>query len=85
MIWGVMAQTQSGGPGVTHSFYEFFCGGGLARAGLGPRWRCRLANDIDPKKAASYVEKWGAHWFHLGDVAALPPAEALDQGPEPVD
>ena len=29
-------------------FYEFFCGGGMARAGLEPEWRCLFANDIDP-------------------------------------
>jgi DNA (cytosine-5)-methyltransferase 1 len=28
-------------------FYEFFCGGGMARAGLGEAWRCLFANDID--------------------------------------
>lgn len=36
------------------SFYEFFAGGGMARIGLGPKWRCLFANDIDQKKAVSY-------------------------------
>jgi DNA (cytosine-5)-methyltransferase 1 len=36
------------------TFYEFFCGGGMARMGLGPRWQCLFANDIDPVKAESY-------------------------------
>lgn len=41
------------------SFYEFFAGGGMARAGLGPDWTCRLANDLDPAKAAAYRANWG--------------------------
>ncbi|MDX8410391.1 MAG: DNA cytosine methyltransferase [Mariprofundaceae bacterium] len=36
------------------SYYEFFAGGGMARLGLGERWRCLFANDICPKKGASY-------------------------------
>ena len=35
------------------SFYEFFAGGGMARAGLGDDWRCLFANDFDAKKAES--------------------------------
>lgn len=35
-------------------FYEFFAGGGMARLGLGPKWRCLMANDICPKKARAY-------------------------------
>jgi len=38
---------------MTPGYYEFFAGGGMARAGLGPEWRCLFANDVDPKKAAS--------------------------------
>jgi G:T-mismatch repair DNA endonuclease (very short patch repair protein) len=30
-----------------HTFYEFFAGGGMARAGLGPQWKCLFANDIN--------------------------------------
>ena len=41
------------------SFYEFFAGGGMARAGLGADWTCRLANDLDPEKAAAYRANWG--------------------------
>ena len=33
------------------SFYEFFAGGGMARAGLGQGWTCLFANDFDAKKA----------------------------------
>ena len=42
------------------SFYEFFAGGGMARAGLGADWTCRLANDLDPAKVAAYRANWGA-------------------------
>ena len=40
------------------SFYEFFAGGGMARAGLGDRWRCLFANDFDRKKAETYRLNW---------------------------
>lgn len=57
------------------TFYEFFAGGGMARAGLGPRWRCLLANDMDPKKAASYAANWGDDHLRLGDIHALKPGD----------
>ena len=61
-------------------FYEFFAGGGMVRAGLGPGWSCLFANDIDPKKAASYARNWGDAEFHLSDVSELttvdPPGNA---------
>lgn len=50
-------------------FYEFFAGGGMARAGLGPNWKCSFANDFDPKKAASYAANWGAEHLLVGDIA----------------
>lgn len=40
------------------TFYEFFCGGGMARAGLGSDWQCLFANDFDHKKCASYSRNW---------------------------
>ena len=40
------------------TFYEFFAGGGLARLGLGPSWRCLFANDIDQKKGRIYRENF---------------------------
>ena len=40
-------------------FYEFFAGGGMVRAGLGPKWRCLFANDFDHKKSRIYRENWG--------------------------
>ena len=53
------------------NYYEFFAGGGMARAGLGPGWRCLFANDFDPKKADSYTANWGGENLRVGDVAAL--------------
>lgn len=51
------------------SFYEFFAGGGMVRAGLGAGWRCRFANDFDAKKALSYQANWGVGGeLHVGDI-----------------
>jgi DNA (cytosine-5)-methyltransferase 1 len=41
------------------TFLEFFAGGGMARAGLGGRWRCLFANDFDFKKGVAYRMNWG--------------------------
>lgn len=57
------------------SFYEFFAGGGMARAGLGEGWACLFANDFDPKKGASYAANWGAAELKIDDVAALTTAD----------
>lgn len=40
------------------TFYEFFAGGGMARLGLGPQWRCEFANDISPLKATAYKQNF---------------------------
>ena len=56
-------------------FYEFFCGGGMARAGLAPAWRCLFANDFDPRKGAAYAANWGAEALRIADVAALGAAD----------
>jgi len=53
------------------SFYEFFAGGGMARAGLGERWACLFANDIDEKKGASYAANWGDDHLTIEDVGKL--------------
>ncbi|MGE3716995.1 MAG: DNA cytosine methyltransferase [Bauldia sp.] len=53
------------------TFYEFFAGGGMAHAGLGDRWRCTFANDIDPMKANTYRANWGGDWLVCEDVAKL--------------
>jgi DNA (cytosine-5)-methyltransferase 1 len=50
------------------SFYEFFAGGGMARAGLGEGWTCLFANDFDAKKAESYRANWGGNELFVGDV-----------------
>ncbi|MCU7933920.1 MAG: DNA cytosine methyltransferase [Candidatus Thiodiazotropha sp. (ex Dulcina madagascariensis)] len=54
-----------------HTFYEFFAGGGMARAGLGRGWKCLFANDIDTKKAAAYRENWGSRDLIEKDVATV--------------
>lgn len=41
------------------SFYEFFAGAGMARAGLGDGWTCLFANDFDSKKGFTYRANWG--------------------------
>lgn len=57
------------------TFYEFFAGAGMARLGLGERWRCLFANDIDAKKAACYTANFGDREFMRGDVAELDAAD----------
>jgi DNA (cytosine-5)-methyltransferase 1 len=57
------------------SFYEFFAGGGMARAGLGKDWECLFANDIDEKKAASYATNWGSDHLKIEDVGAVAAAD----------
>ncbi|PLM51087.1 DNA (cytosine-5-)-methyltransferase, partial [Klebsiella pneumoniae] len=54
------------------SFYEFFAGGGMARAGLGKQWRCLFANDMDPIKASTYIDNWGDEHFDIRDVRGIP-------------
>ena len=61
------------------TFFEFFAGGGMVRAGLGAAWQCTFANDFDPKKARSYETNWGGAELleaDVGTIAAkdLPPA-----------
>lgn len=55
-----------------HNFYEFFAGGGMARAGLGANWQCLFANDFDHKKSRVYATNWGgAPELKIGDVGKL--------------
>ena len=56
-------------------FFEFFAGGGMARAGLGDGWECAFANDFDPVKASAYRANWGGEDFTLADVNALTAAD----------
>ena len=54
------------------SFYEFFAGGGMVRAGLGTDWTCLFANDFDAKKGFSYQANWGTGGeLTVGDIRAL--------------
>jgi len=57
-------------------FYEFFAGGGMARAGLGQNWTCLFANDFDHKKGMAYQLNWGANGvLKVGDVRLVKSVE----------
>jgi DNA (cytosine-5)-methyltransferase 1 len=58
-----------------NDLYEFFCGGGMARAGLGTGWECLLANDNDPRKGAAYAANWTANRLIVGDMGDLTAAD----------
>ena len=53
---------------IAGSFYEFFAGAGMVRAGLGNQWSCLFANDFDRKKASTYTLNWGADHLLCDDV-----------------
>jgi hypothetical protein len=55
----------------SHTFYEFFAGSGMVRAGLGDSWRCLFANDLDEKKAVSYEQNWGNSEVLVRDVGKV--------------
>jgi DNA (cytosine-5)-methyltransferase 1 len=61
------------------AFYEFFAGGGMARAGLGAGWRCLFANDFDYKKSRTYIANWGADAMKTADVRTLTAADVPGQ------
>ncbi|MBR9826677.1 MAG: DNA cytosine methyltransferase [Alphaproteobacteria bacterium] len=61
--------------GKQFTFYEFFAGGGMARAGLGDGWQCLFANDFDRKKAKTYAANWGCEDFVCDDIRNLAPPE----------
>lgn len=50
---------------------EFFAGGGLARLGLEPEFKCVFANDIDPAKARAYRTAFGDDHLREGDIWRL--------------
>lgn len=54
-----------------YRFYEFFAGGGMARAGLGAQWECLFANDFDFKKGKVYQENWGVKALKVADIRTL--------------
>src|SRR4051812_5094838 len=61
------------------TFYEFFAGGGMARAGLGSGWCCLFANDFDRKKGAVYDRNWGPGAIRTADIRALASADVPGQ------
>ncbi len=56
---------------MNRNYYEFFAGGGMARAGLGADWTCIFANDFSAMKARTYRQNWGGEHLIQGDVAAV--------------
>lgn len=60
-------------------FYEFFAGGGMANAGLGPDWECVFANDFCKKKAESYSKNWGKDHLVVRDIAKVQSTELPGQ------
>ncbi len=56
---------------VKFTFYEFFAGGGMARAGLGSDWQCLFANDFDERKADAYKRNWPGNEMFIGDIGTL--------------
>ena len=40
------------------TFYEFFAGAGMVRAGLGRNWTSLFVNDFSRQKASSYRCNW---------------------------
>jgi DNA (cytosine-5)-methyltransferase 1 len=57
------------------NFFEFFAGGGMARAGLGPKWNCLFSNDFDHKKSAAYRNNWGDDVLKTADIRKLKAAD----------
>jgi DNA (cytosine-5)-methyltransferase 1 len=64
-----------GATAVGMTFYEFFCGAGMVRLGLGLDWTCLLANDNDVDKAISYARNFTVHALKIDDVACLTAAD----------
>ncbi len=63
-------------PAAEPTFYEFFAGGGMARAGLGDGWQCAFANDFDHKKGLTYQANWGAPGvLKVGDIRKIETTE----------
>ncbi len=61
---------------MSHRYYDFFAGGGMAGFGLGKDWQCLFANEIDPKKAVSYrANHEGGKELLLKDVATVASSE----------
>lgn len=71
------------------TFYEFFAGGGMARAGLEGRWECLFANDFHEVKGAVYKANWGEGDLTIDDIANLTtkhlPIDFHEGMPKPTD
>lgn len=65
-----------------YTFYEFFAGGGMARAGLGKQWRCLFANDFDHKKSATYRANWGEGEILTKDIWNVTPKDLPPEVPD---
>lgn len=63
------------------TFYEFFAGGGMARAGLSSTWECLFANDFDQKKGVTYQNNWGEGEMVVDDIRNI----SLDDLPSSAD
>jgi site-specific DNA-cytosine methylase len=61
------------------TYFEFFCGGGLVRLGLGDGWRCVGAVDNDPRKIATYAENFGSDGLVHDDVRNFGPTDIPGQ------
>ena len=61
------------------NYYEFFAGGGMARAGLGTDWQCLFANDFCEKKANAYRQNWGGDHLVVADVNTIQVDELPDR------
>lgn len=61
------------------TFYEFFAGGGMVRAGLGHNWNCLFANDFDAKKGESYVANWGGKELVVDDIRNIGPQDLIGE------
>lgn len=57
----------------TRTFYEFFAGGGMVRAGLGDGWSCVFANDFDRRKGITYADNWGDKELIVDDIRQVGP------------
>ena len=58
------------------TFYEFFAGAGMARAGLGAKWRCVFSNEFDVKKSGVYRKNWKTpDVLKVADVGTLTTAD----------
>ena len=52
----VGAPPRRAGETVMRRFFEFFAGGGMLNPGLGARWHCLVASDLDERECATYAE-----------------------------